>query len=93
VDGIATHAQGKAYSFCHARPHPIDRSQPHEGSDDVHRLLRREPGTGPGASLVDFLNERLYGGGAALGVCMAAVSLSSAPIAIILIIVSGARQA
>jgi hypothetical protein len=37
--------------------------------------------------------ERLYGGGATLGVCMAAVSLSSATIATILIIVSGARQA
>jgi hypothetical protein len=24
-------------------PHSVDRSQPHEGADDVHRLLRREP--------------------------------------------------
>ena len=41
-------------------------------------------GTGLGPFLVGFLNERLYGGGAALGVCMAAVSLTSATIAAIL---------
>jgi hypothetical protein len=50
-------------------------------------------GTGLGPFLVGFLNERLYEGGATLGLCMAAVSLSSATIATILIIVSGARQA
>jgi hypothetical protein len=43
------------------------------------------PDTGLGPFLVGFLNERLYGGGATLGVCMAAVSLSSATIATILL--------
>lgn len=33
-------------------------------------------GTGLGPFLVGFLNERLFGGGATLGVCMAAVGLS-----------------
>ena len=42
------------------------------------------PDTGLGPFLVGFLNERLYGGGATLGVCIAAVSLSSATIATIL---------
>jgi hypothetical protein len=41
-------------------------------------------GTGLGPFLVGFLNERLFGGGATLGVCMAAVGLTSATIAAIL---------
>jgi MFS family permease len=41
-------------------------------------------GTGLGPFLVGFLNERLFGGGATLGVCVAAVSLTSATIAAIL---------
>jgi len=39
-------------------------------------------GTGLGPFLVGFLNERLFGGGATLGVCMAIVSVASATIAI-----------
>ena len=38
-------------------------------------------GTGLGPFLVGFLNERLFGGGATLGVCMAIVSVASATIA------------
>jgi len=41
-------------------------------------------GTGLGPFLVGFLNERLFGGGATLGMCMAAISVSSATIATIL---------
>jgi len=41
-------------------------------------------GTGLGPFLVGFLNERFFGGGATLGVCMAAVGLTSATIAAIL---------
>ena len=39
-------------------------------------------GTGLGPFLVGFLNERLFGGGATLGMCMAAISVSSATIGI-----------
>jgi MFS family permease len=41
-------------------------------------------GTGLGPFLVGFLNERLFGGGATLGMCMAAIGVSSATIATIL---------
>jgi MFS family permease len=43
-------------------------------------------GTGLGPFLVGFLNERLFGGGATLGVCMAIVSVTSATIATFLFV-------
>jgi hypothetical protein len=42
-------------------------------------------GAGLGPFLVGFLNERLFGGGATLGVCMAIVSVASATIATFLL--------
>ena len=41
-------------------------------------------GTGLGPFLVGFLNERLFGGGATLGVCMAAIGVASATVATLL---------
>jgi hypothetical protein len=43
-------------------------------------------GTGLGPFLVGFLNERLFGGGAMLGMCISAISASSATIAAILFV-------